>query len=225
MKNTVLREIAHSFIAEHAKRNGVFWDATAGNGHDTLFLCALAPSSIVISTDIQEAALNSTRRLLEKHLAGPSCSAPLPLLKTMRGILPLLSIGKLDGGKRPWKLKGTAGNALLLEFGHMDYSDLPDEAFLDGCMFNLGYLPGSDKSIKTSARSTITAVSEIYKRVRPSGFMTVHCYTGHEGGREETEAVSMFLHSVKYTEAEITCCSQFNKERGEEYLFLLRKRS
>ncbi len=59
--------IAHRFIKEHV-RPGDFWiDGTAGRGHDTAFLCELVgEKGKVISFDIQEEAIASTRALLEE---------------------------------------------------------------------------------------------------------------------------------------------------------------
>lgn len=59
--------IAHRFIKEHA-RLGDFWiDGTAGRGHDTAFLCELVgEKGRVLSFDIQEEALDSTRTLLKE---------------------------------------------------------------------------------------------------------------------------------------------------------------
>ena len=59
--------IAHRFIKEHV-RPGDFWiDGTAGRGHDTVFLCELVgEKGKVLSFDIQEEAIASTRALLEE---------------------------------------------------------------------------------------------------------------------------------------------------------------
>lgn len=50
-------------------KDGAFCiDATAGNGHDTLFLAQLVgPQGRVLAMDIQPAALAATEALLEKH--------------------------------------------------------------------------------------------------------------------------------------------------------------
>lgn len=60
--------IAHRFIEEHA-RPGDFWiDGTAGRGHDTAFLCELVgQEGKVLSFDIQEEAIESTKSLLKKR--------------------------------------------------------------------------------------------------------------------------------------------------------------
>lgn len=54
-------------ISESLRRGGTAVDATAGNGHDTLFLARLVgPEGKVYAMDIQEKALSATRALLEK---------------------------------------------------------------------------------------------------------------------------------------------------------------
>jgi tRNA G37 N-methylase Trm5 len=57
------------YLLEQSIVNGeIVVDATAGNGHDTLFLANLVGSSgHVFSFDIQDAALQNTKALLEKH--------------------------------------------------------------------------------------------------------------------------------------------------------------
>eukprot|EP00899_Mesostigma_viride_P012727 jgi/Mesvir1/21455/Mv25021-RA.1 len=55
--------------------------------------------------------------------------------------------------------------------------------------FNLGYLPGGDKSVVTSASTTLTAVQAALDSLVPGGLLSVVAYTGHEGGRTEYEAL------------------------------------
>lgn len=56
-------------------------------------------------------------------------------------------------------------------------------------MFNLGYLPGSDRSIVTRADTTLHALRAACRLLAPGGGLSVLAYTGHPGGRVETEAV------------------------------------
>lgn len=64
--------MAHLFIGEVLTHGGTAIDATAGNGHDTLFLARqVGPAGRVYAFDVQEQALLKTRKLLEGHgLAG-----------------------------------------------------------------------------------------------------------------------------------------------------------
>lgn len=62
--------VVRMIITEVLKCGGTAVDATAGNGNDTLFLAHLVGSEgQVYAFDIQEKALNTTRRLLERHNA------------------------------------------------------------------------------------------------------------------------------------------------------------
>jgi predicted methyltransferase len=58
-----LTELAHRTIANVVQFGDLVVDATAGNGHDTLFLANLTgPTGRVLAVDIQLAAVNITRR-------------------------------------------------------------------------------------------------------------------------------------------------------------------
>lgn len=65
-------KLAQAFVGEVLKPGGQAVDATAGNGHDTLFLARLVdPGGRVYAFDIQAAALqNTARRLAASDLTG-----------------------------------------------------------------------------------------------------------------------------------------------------------
>jgi len=60
-------------------------------------------------------------------------------------------------------------------------------------MFNLGWLPNSDKSIITHADTTITALEQSLELLAPNGRMTIMVYPGHQGGDTEAEQVITWL--------------------------------
>lgn len=75
--------------------------------------------------------------------------------------------------------------------------------------FNLGYLPGSDKSIQTRAESTEEALAASIQLLSPGGCLCVTAYRGHSGGTSEAETVEAFMrkyqtegHAVDYHEPE-----------------------
>jgi predicted methyltransferase len=65
----------------------------------------------------------------------------------------------------------------------------PYHGLINAVMFNLGYLPGSDKSVITQAESTLTALAVASRLLSPQGIITVAAYPGHTGGAYETEQV------------------------------------
>lgn len=60
-------------------------------------------------------------------------------------------------------------------------------------MFNLGYLPGGDHAIVTRPETTVAALRAAVEVLRTDGILSVLCYRGHPGGREEYEAVERTL--------------------------------
>ncbi|MGR8942441.1 MAG: class I SAM-dependent methyltransferase [Gammaproteobacteria bacterium] len=61
---------------------------------------------------------------------------------------------------------------------------------IDAVMFNLGYLPGSDKTVMTQAGSTVAALTAAGKLLANGGILTVIAYPGHAGGALETAQVA-----------------------------------
>ena len=147
--------MAHSLLERVLRPGDVAVDATAGNGHDTVFLArAVGAAGRVIALDIDPAAVASTR---------DRC----------------------------------AGAAAACEVIEADHAGL--DGVLENCrvrrfsvavvVFNLGYLPGSDKTRPTRPESTVAALVQALGWLRPGGLVTIVCYTGHPGGPEEAAAV------------------------------------
>lgn len=82
-----------------------------------------------------------------------------------------------------------------VELRHAGHEQLADEEGLCpmAVMFNLGYLPRSDKTKVTTARTSTVAIAAAMQLLAPGGILTVLCYRGHEGGPEEFRAVSELL--------------------------------
>lgn len=73
---------------------------------------------------------------------------------------------------------------------HAEWHQLPGaEGPLRCVVFNLGYLPGSDKQITTQAGSTVAAHAQFLPFLAPGGAIFTTVYVGHEGGPEEAAAL------------------------------------
>lgn len=60
--------VAHAFLRAHVRPGSFALDATAGNGHDTLFLCRLVgDAGRVLALDIQPEAVERTNRRLQDN--------------------------------------------------------------------------------------------------------------------------------------------------------------
>ena len=61
--------------------------------------------------------------------------------------------------------------------------------------FNLGYQPGGDPSITTTADSTVAALDAASTLLAAGGTLCVTAYRGHPGGAAEAEAVATWMTS------------------------------
>ena len=66
---------------------------------------------------------------------------------------------------------------------------------IDGGMFNLGYLPGGDKSVHTMLDSTLYAVRDAIDILKKGGILVISVYPGHPEGKRESEALLGMLSS------------------------------
>jgi len=63
-------------------------------------------------------------------------------------------------------------------------------------MFNLGYLPGGDKTIITQTDSTLTALTVASRILSAQGIITILTYPGHQCGDEETDQVKRWCEQL-----------------------------
>jgi hypothetical protein len=73
-------------------------------------------------------------------------------------------------------------------------------------MFNLGYLPGSDKLVITRPETTLTAISCSIEYLAADGIISILAYPGHAGGENETGQVVEWCHKlnpVRYRFSEV----------------------
>lgn len=67
---------------------------------------------------------------------------------------------------------------------------------IDGGLFNLGFLPGGDKSITTKRGSTLSAVKSAMAALKRGGAIGVAVYPGHEEGRLEGEQLQRYFETI-----------------------------
>jgi len=93
------------------------------------------------------------------------------------------------------RLNANGLTATLIKDGHENidkYVKKPVKA----AIFNLGYLPGSDKQVITKPDTTVQALVKISKLLVCGGRIVVTVYPGHEGGKMESDAVMAFVEGL-----------------------------
>lgn len=91
--------------------------------------------------------------------------------------------------------------------------------------FNLGYLPGGDKTITTNVDSTQQAIFAAVKLLKPGGILTILAYTGHPGGIEEANAVQHLTSQLPSNEYSINEQTSSFAKADSPRLFVIRKNS
>lgn len=86
------------------------------------------------------------------------------------------------------KEAGLRDRVVLIPAGHESMGLHLTEP-VDVFLFNLGYLPGGDRTVLTRPDTTVTALNTAFKLLKPGGRIAVVVYTGHDGAVEESHAV------------------------------------
>ncbi len=92
-------------------------------------------------------------------------------------------------------------------------------------IFNLGYLPASNRTTITTAADSVRAIRAAAERLAPGGILTVLAYTGHAGGLAEAEAVGDSLRALLAGEYESHEEAFAPGRTTPPRLFVLRRRS
>jgi hypothetical protein len=160
-------------------------DATAGNGHDTLNLVeqiSWVGGGTLTACDIQLSAIEASKTLLKDRLK----MKVIEESPSMWLCLPFQTQPKLSG-------------SVVLHWHHgchLDFIRSLPPTSVKLVVFNLGYLPGGDKSIVTLSDTTVSTLREATAVLEPGGCISVTCYPGHAEGESEERAVVSFASSL-----------------------------
>lgn len=91
--------------------------------------------------------------------------------------------------------KKLSNNVTLFNTGHENINRLVDKS-INAAIFNLGYLPGSNKDIITKPNTTLTAIKACLDKLEVNGIVVLVLYYGHEGGPQEKNTVIEYAKSL-----------------------------
>ena len=96
---------------------------------------------------------------------------------------------------------------------------------ISAIMFNLGYLPGGDKSIITQTASTLTALTVSGRLLADGGIITVMAYPGHPGGDVETQQVNDWCGQLNPEQFDVRIFYSVGNQDTTPRLFVIGKRN
>lgn len=116
----------------------------------------------------------------------------------------------------------------LLQYNYQIYNKSHDKIDLineevDFIIYNLGYLPGGDKSITTKKETTIRSISKGLEILKPNGLMVIVSYHGHIAGKEEKLALEDFLTSLDQKRYNCLKSGFINQRNNPPILYLIEK--
>lgn len=122
---------------------------------------------------------------------------------------------------------GVLERVTLVEAGH-ETMDAHLPSGVEGCvaavMFNLGYLPGSDKTCITRPETTLSALDASLRFLAPGGVLSAVLYTGHDGGAAEAKAVTAWARARDAADFRVLSYRFLNRPNSPPRLLAIEKR-
>lgn len=117
-------------------------------------------------------------------------------------------------------------NVRLLKQSFVFMGEHVPEKSAAAAVFNLGYLPGGDHRITTTADSTIEGLHAALRMIRPGGVVTIVLYDGHENGREEKRKVLAWAETLDARDYHVVFGNMLNQaNHPPEILWITKKHS
>nr|CAD1828148.1 unnamed protein product [Ananas comosus var. bracteatus] len=186
-------EVAHSVWRSIVQKGDTVVDATCGNGYDTLALLKMVADE-----------------------SGQGCVYGMDIQDSAIESTSSMLENSVNFHER--KL------VKLFSICHSKMEDIvPKDVPIRLVAFNLGYLPGGDKTIITESQTTEMALHAASKILRSHGLISIMVYVGHPGGREEFETVQSFASTLP-AETWVTCKFEMINRPAAPILLLLYKK-
>jgi predicted methyltransferase len=122
---------------------------------------------------------------------------------------------------------GVADRAILLHKGHENLIHAISTEYhgkVTGAIFNLGYLPGSDKTIITRPNTTIAAVEQLLEIMANGGIIVLVIYHGHPGGDEERDSLLKYCSEIDQNLAHVLKYQFLNQKNNPPFIVAIEKR-
>ena len=117
---------------------------------------------------------------------------------------------------------GLENRATLFHAGHDHIAELVGEP-VDAAVFNLGWLPGTDKALRTRAETTLTAVNAALDRLKEGALMTICVYPGHPEGRDELDRLIAWGRALPGEKYDVMARAYLNQSGDPPVLIAVKK--
>jgi predicted methyltransferase len=114
----------------------------------------------------------------------------------------------------------------LFHKGHeciLDSIPSKHHGFVQAAIFNLGYLPGSDKSIVTKPDTTISAIEQLLEILAPEGVIVLVIYHGHPEGALERDELIRYVQNIDQRLARVLLYQFLNQKNYPPFIIAIEK--
>nr|WP_295970936.1 class I SAM-dependent methyltransferase [uncultured Bacillus sp.] len=107
------------------------------------------------------------------------------------------------------------------------YESIPPQYHgkITAAIFNLGYLPGGDKSIVTQPDTTIAAIEQLLAIMAPEGIIVLVIYHGHPQGAIERDTLLQYAEQLDQKEAHVLQYRFLNQVNNPPFILAIEKRA
>jgi len=133
----------------------------------------------------------------------------------------------LEATKSRLAAQSLTNRVILTKTGHENVEKIIPEklhGLVKGAIFNLGYLPGGDKSIITNSNTTIMAVEQIFNMLAPEGIIILVIYHGHTEGAQERDELLTFAENFSQEKAHVLKYQFINQKNNPPFIIAIEKR-
>ena len=119
--------------------------------------------------------------------------------------------------------KNEVNNYKLFLTSHENVNNLIDEK-VKAFIFNLGYLPSSDKTITTNYFSTIIAINNALLLLDDKGIIVLVIYPGHENGKIEDIKINEYLKTLSQKYYDVVSYKFVNQINNPPYCVVIERK-
>lgn len=115
----------------------------------------------------------------------------------------------------------------LIKQGHQHVKEVIDPQYVGkvtGAIFNLGYLPGSDKTIVTKPETTISAIEQLLDIMVTGGIIVLVVYHGHEEGAVERDSLLQYVKELDQQRVHVLQYQFINQKNCPPFIIAIEKR-
>ena len=127
----------------------------------------------------------------------------------------------IESTKSKFKEKKT--NIEFINDGHENLDKYINED-INCIIYNLGYLPGSNKKVVTEKETTIKSLKIALELLANNGLIVLVIYSEHEGGRKEKNAVLKFSSNLDYKKYNVLHYNFINQKMNPPEVVVINKR-